>query len=246
MTDTTALVTGAAGAIGAAIADRFASEGRAVIVADVDHAGAEKVATDLRLGGAAATSVFLDVTQRDSWRAALEVAQSSAPVGTVVNNAGITRDAWLTKMTDDQWSEVIDVHLRGTFLGSQLAVGAMAESGTQGSVVNISSITYLGSPGQGNYSAAKGGIVSLTRTAAIEAARFGVRVNAVAPGSVDTPMLRAVPKQIRDRFRSLTPLGRFAEPREIADAVCFLASDRASYITGQILHVCGGASLPAQ
>jgi 3-oxoacyl-[acyl-carrier protein] reductase len=160
----------------------------------------------------------------------------------LVNNAGITRDAMLRKMTEDQWDAVIDVHLRGAFLGCQAVFPAMIERGG-GRIVNISSTAYLGNIGQANYATAKGGINSLTHTVALEGARHGITANAVAPGGVDTPMLRAIPDQQLEKLLARIPLGRLAEPAEIASTVHFLASDEASYVTGQVIHVCGGLSL---
>jgi 3-oxoacyl-[acyl-carrier protein] reductase len=146
-------------------------------------------------------------------------------------------------MVDEEWDAVIDVHLRGTYLGCQHGLAAMREHGW-GRIVNLSSISAWGSIGQTNYAAAKAGIVGITRTVALEGARYGVLVNAIAPGGVDTPMLRAIPAELFEQGRELVPLRRYAQPGEIAAVAAFLASDDASYVTGQVIHVNGGALLP--
>ena len=239
-----ALVTGAAGSIGSAIAQRFVEEGARVACTDVAVDGAEQVAGALRSAGAEAVAVEHDVSSRPSWEAAIaRTLEAFGGLDIVVNNAGITRDRTLLKMTDEEWEAVIGVHLRGTYLGCQHALGAMKDRGW-GRIVNISSIAAWGSVGQTNYSAAKAGIVGMTRTVALEAARYGVLVNAIVPGGVDTPMLRAIPEELFERSREAVPLKRFAEPREIAAVAAFLASDDASYVTGQAIHVNGGLLLP--
>jgi 3-oxoacyl-[acyl-carrier protein] reductase len=213
------------------------------VISDANESGARERTDELTGGGARALALALDVTKQDQWADAVRaVLDEYGRLDVLVNNAGITRDAMLRKMTEDQWDAVIDVHLRGTFLGCQAVFPTMIDQGS-GGIVNISSTVYLGNVGQANYSAAKGGIVSLTRTVALEGARYGIRANAVAPGGVDTPMLRAVPEEHVARLMERIPLGRLAEPTEIAGAVHFLASDDASYVTGQVLHVCGGLSL---
>ncbi|MGH3097280.1 MAG: SDR family oxidoreductase [Streptosporangiales bacterium] len=236
------IVTGAAGGIGSATARRFAEDGATVLVADVDDAGASRTADEIKRADGRAEPYALDVTSRDAWEGAVAAAGDLGRLTAVVNNAGILRDRSLKKMDDDQWQQVLDVHLRGAFLGSQIGVREMGQNGG-GAIVSISSTASFGSFGQANYSAAKGGIISLMRTVALEGARYGVRANAVAPGSVQTQMIDSVPDEVKEGFLKSIPLGRFADPSEIADAVAFLCSRRASYITGQLLVVDGGSTL---
>ena len=239
----TALVTGAAGGIGSAIAQRFAEEGAGVACTDLDLAGAEAVAERIRAAGGQAIAVEHDVARRDSWEAAVaRTLEAFGALDILVNNAGITRDRTLLKMSDEEWQAVIDVHLRGAFLGCQHGLAAMRDRGW-GRIVNLSSISALGSYGQTNYSAAKAGIIGVTRTVALEGARYGVLVNAIAPGGVDTPMLRGIGEELFEQGREAVPLKRYAEPGEIAAVAAFLASDDASYVTGQVIHADGGASV---
>jgi 3-oxoacyl-[acyl-carrier protein] reductase len=239
----TALVTGAAGGIGSAIAERLAADGANVAVTDLAGSDTGAVVARIAEGGHAAIGIDHDVTQRESWEDAVtRTVDAFGAVDIVVNNAGITRDRTLVKMTEDEWDIVLAVHLKGTYLGCQQALLTMRSRGW-GRIVNISSLAIKGSFGQTNYAAAKAGIVGLTRSVAMEGARSGVLANAIAPGSVDTPMLRGVPADLLEGFRLQIPLQRFAEPAEIAATAAFLASDEAAYITGQTIHVDGGATL---
>ena len=239
----TALVTGAAGGSGSAIVQRFAEEGAGVACTDLNLAGAEAVVERIRAASGQAIAVEHDVARRDSWEAAVaRTLEAFGALDILVNNAGITRDRTLLKMSDEEWQAVIDVHLRGTFLGCQHGLAAMRDRGW-GRIVNLSSISALGSYGQTNYSAAKAGIIGVTRTVALEGARYGVLANAIAPGGVDTPMLRGIGEELFEQGREAVPLKRYAEPGEIAAVAAFLASDDASYVTGQVIHADGGASV---
>ncbi|AKQ55736.1 3-oxoacyl-ACP reductase [Bordetella hinzii] len=234
-----ALVTGGAGGIGLAVCRRLREEGARVIVADI---GDERVAGASAQLGPEAMGVFLDVADRQSWAAAGRAIEARGwSVDILVNVAGIVRDRSLAKMSDAEWSAVIDVNLRGTWLGCQHALLWMAQRGW-GRVVNVASTAIFGAYGQANYSAAKAGIVGLTRTAALEGAKRGILVNAVAPGIVETAILADVPAEVRAGWQAKMPLKRTAQPSEIAAVIAFLASDDASYMTGQTLVVDGGAT----
>ncbi|MBP2227831.1 3-oxoacyl-[acyl-carrier protein] reductase [Azospirillum agricola] len=238
----TAFVTGGGGGIGRAVCERLAAEGAAVVVADIGLEPAERVASALRDGGAVSHAVQLDVSDRASWEAA--VAALPEPVRAVdilVNVAGIVRDRSLVKMSDAEWTTVLDVNLRGTWLGCQTAFKLVGDRGW-GRIVNIASTAMLGTFGQANYSASKAGVVGLTRTAALEGARRGILVNAVAPGVVETSIVEGVPDAIRAQWVEKTPIGRLGKPQEIASIVAFLASDDAAYVTGQTIVADGGAT----
>jgi 3-oxoacyl-[acyl-carrier protein] reductase len=240
MSEQVAIVTGAAQGIGRASAENFAARGFTVMIADIDGEAAERTAQAI---GSRARAVQLDVSDRLSWESAMQLGQGLGELYAMVNNAGILRDRSLRKMSDEEWHAVINVHLYGTFLGCQFAMRQFVAQGTPGRIVNLSSIAYLGAFGQANYAAAKGGVISLTRTVALEGARYGVTANAVAPGAVETALFRTTPPQVIEQFLADVPLGRVGQPAEIAEVVCFLASEAASYLTGQVINVDGGASV---
>lgn len=238
-----AVVTGAGGAIGRATSCRLADRGMHVVATDINADAAEATAETVRGSGGSADHYAHDVTDRGAWEKVVAAATDVGDLWAVVNNAGLLRDGLMRKMSDDDWTTVIDVHLRGAFLGCATAMAEFTRKDRDpigGRIVNLSSTSYLGTLGQANYAAAKGGIVSLTRVAALEGARYGVLANAVAPGSVNTPLLHQTPDEVLEEFRLRNPLQRFAEPAEIAAVIGFLASEDASYVTGQVLHVDGG------
>ncbi|MEU9706706.1 SDR family NAD(P)-dependent oxidoreductase [Streptomyces sp. NPDC047981] len=238
-----ALVTGAGSGIGLAIARRLVSDGWTVLFADRDFAAAGSACSEAGGAGTGSRPLTLDVSRREEWADAVQdLRDREARLDLLVNNAGITRDRTVEKLTDLDWHQVIDVHLTGTWLGCQAALPLLRESG--GAIVNLSSEGRHGSFGQANYSAAKAGVVGLTRTIALEQARHGVRANAVAPGPVDTPMLAGVPEDVVNGWLEQIPLRRLAQPAEIAAVVAFLGSEQSSYITGQVIAVDGGSSHP--
>jgi 3-oxoacyl-[acyl-carrier protein] reductase len=237
----TALVTGGAQGIGYAIAQRFTAEGAFVVVADVAEAAAAEAAEKLRAGGGEALGLGCDVTSEGQVIAAVQRAVGERDrLDVMVNNAGITRDATLRTMTLADFRAVIDVHLVGSWLGTRAAAQVMRERGG-GSIINMSSISgKVGLVGQTNYSAAKAGIVGLTKAAAKELARHGVRVNAIQPGLIRTAMTEALRPDIWETKLREIPLSRAGEPAEVAEVACFLAGDASSYLTGTVIEVTGG------
>jgi 3-oxoacyl-[acyl-carrier protein] reductase len=242
-----ALVTGGARGIGAATARRLAADGATVAVLDLDASAAAATAGEISPD---AIGVGADVRDADAvQRAVDEVADRLGGLHVLVNNAGVTRDNLLFKLTEDDWDTVIGVHLKGAYLMSKAAQKYFVEQ-RHGRIVNLSSVSALGNRGQANYSAAKMGLQGFTRTLAIELGPFGVTVNAVAPGFVVTEMTDATatrlgitPEQLREASAQAAPVRRVGYPEDIANAIAFFASDAASFVTGQTLYVDGGAKL---
>jgi 3-oxoacyl-[acyl-carrier protein] reductase len=237
----TAIITGGAQGIGFAIAQTFAEQGANLVIGDLQLEQAEIACQQLVAKGVQAIAVRVDV--RDQEQVEQMVGRAVAEFGhldVMVNNAGITRDATMRKMTLDDWETVIDVHLKGTWLGTRAAAAVMREQ-KSGAIVNISSISgKVGMVGQTNYSAAKAGIVGLTKAAAKELAYLNVRVNAVQPGIIKTAMTEALRPDVWEKKLAEVPMGRAGEPSEVANVVLFLASDLSSYMTGTVLEVTGG------
>jgi len=234
-----AWITGAGSGIGEATARRFAAEGAKLALTDVNPEGLERVAKSL--GGEVFTAVA-DVTNRDQVQAAVKgITDRFGRLDILIANAGLTKDGLALKMSEANWDLVVDVSLKGTFLCCQAAMRPML-SQKSGRIVTTASVASLGNPGQANYSAAKAGIIGLTKTLALELANWNVTVNCVAPGAVDTPMLQALKEEIRQGMLQAVPLKRFAKPEEIAAAHLFFCSADAAYITGQVLFVDGGIS----
>ncbi|MEW5851847.1 MAG: glucose 1-dehydrogenase [Myxococcota bacterium] len=234
-----ALITGAAKGIGRATAELFAREGAKVVALDRDEAGAHATAAACGAGSLALSCNVAD--KADVEKAVLRVVEAFGRVDVLVNNAGITRDISLLKMEENQWDDVIDVNLKGVFLMGQAVARVMVQKATGGVILNASSVvaTY-GNFGQSNYVATKTGVIGLTKVWARELGRKGVRVNAVAPGFIKTDMTAAMPADILSTMQQRTPMNRLGEPVDIARAYLFLASDEASFITGQVLGVDGG------
>jgi 2-hydroxycyclohexanecarboxyl-CoA dehydrogenase len=240
------LVTGGASGIGAATARRLAAEGARVAIADLDTAGAGDVAGEI--DGAA---VEMDVADVESVRAGVAAAtEAVGPLDVVVNNAGTDRFGWFTATDEAMWDVVLGVNLRGVLAVTHAILPTMHERGG-GSIVNVASEAgRVGSQGSAAYSAAKAGVIGFTKAIARESARYGVRCNAVAPGPIDTPLLNAAPLQLgelgarlRQGMIDATALRRIGQPDEVAAVIAFLASEEASYVTGQTLNVSGGLSM---
>jgi 3-oxoacyl-[acyl-carrier protein] reductase len=240
LTGQTAVVTGGAQGLGFAIAERFISEGARVVLGDVDLGATQSAAKQLG-GDDVALAVRCDVTQAGEVDALVAAAlERFGSLDVMVNNAGITRDATMRKMTEEQFDQVIAVHLKGTWNGIRAASAIMREN-KRGAIVNMSSISgKVGLVGQTNYSAAKAGIVGMTKAAAKELAYLGVRVNAIAPGLIRSAMTEAMPQHIWDQKVAEVPMGRAGEPSEVASVALFLASDLSSYMTGTVMEVTGG------
>lgn len=238
-----AIVTGGASGIGKGVAELFIEEGAKVVVADYDVEKGEKTAKELNEKGEA-LFVQVDVSDTEAAEAMVEkTVEEFGKVDILINNAGVTADGFLSKMSEDAWDKVIDVNLKGVFNCSKFAAQKMMET-DGGVILNASSVVGLyGNVGQTNYAASKFGVIGLTKTWAKELAGKGVRVNCVAPGFTNTEMLDAVPDKILDKMKKKTPVGRLGEVEDIANAYLFLASDDASYINGAVLPVDGGLVL---
>lgn len=246
-----AIITGAGGGIGRATAVRFAQEGANVVVSDVDEAGVTKTVELIKESGGNAVAVVGNVAVRAEAQKVVDAALAQfGKLDILINNAGITRDALTVRvkdgdikmMSDENWDAVLNVNLKGTWLMSQLAAVPMIKQ-KSGCIVNTSSIAAEGNIGQANYSASKAGVIGLTKTLALELARFNLRVNCIAPGGVKTRMTETIPENIVTTLIERIPLKRFADPAEIASVHVFLASSDASYVTGQVIFVDGGVTV---
>jgi 3-oxoacyl-[acyl-carrier protein] reductase len=242
-----AIVTGAARGIGAATARRLAEDGFAVAVLDLDEGAAKGTVEAIESAGGRALAVGADVSDAEAVEAAVSrVAAELGPPVVLVNNAGVTRDNLLFKMSEADWDTVVNVHLRGAFLMSRATQKYMTEA-RWGRIVNLSSTSALGNRGQANYSAAKAGLQGFTKTLAIELGKFGVTVNAIAPGFIQTEMTRATAERLNVSFEDFIafsakeiPVGRVGQPEDIAHLVSFFASEGAGFVSGQVVYAAGG------
>jgi len=239
--DKVAIVTGAARGIGEAIVYRFIEEGAKVTLCDIDESALKDVKSKVDEMNGAGLMAPGDIVDRGFVQDMVDNSvKEFGALDVLVNNAAITRDAILHKMKEEQWDQVMDVNLKGTFNCLQAAAIHMRGQG-KGTIINVSSTSRFGNPGQLNYAASKGGVVGLTRTAAKELCRKNITCNCISPGTIWTDMLKAVPEPAQEQLKAGIPLGRFGEPKEVAHLCVFLASDEASYITGQTINCDGGS-----
>lgn len=240
--DKVAIVTGSARGLGAATARRLAQEGARVVITDIMEDRARETTEALRKEGLTAHCVVADITKSaDVQRLVDETVSVFGTVHILVNNAGSPRDKYLVKMDEADWDFVIDVMLKGAFLASKAVMPHMIEQGW-GRVINISSRAHFGNPTQANYSTAKAGLIGMAKALSLEEGRYGITVNCVAPGFMETEMTRALPTYdvIKERALKMQPVKRAGQPEDVADAIAFLVSERAGFISGEVLHVTGG------
>jgi len=239
-----AIVTGGSRGIGKATVEKFCEEGANVIIWDVLRDDGEALADSLRSRGSNCDFQLTNVTEYSSVETnARKIIDSYGRIDVLVNNAGITRDATLLKMTEDLWQQVLNVNLTGVFNCTRAVAPFMVERGS-GKIINTSSVVALyGNFGQSNYVATKSGVIGLTKVWARELGRKGINVNAVAPGFIETEMVRTVPEKILQMIKERTPIGRLGRPEDIANAYLFFASDESNFINGAVLTVDGGITI---
>ena len=237
----TAFVTGSARGIGQSIALRLAEAGADIAVSDLQADWCEESVEKIRALGRKAEGYALNVADGTQVQEAVDKAHGDfGSIDILVNNAGITKDTLLMRMSEEDWDAVLDINLKGTFLCTKAVTKYMMKA-RSGVIVNIASVIGLmGNPGQANYGASKAGVIALTKTTAKELASRGVRANAVAPGFIQTKMTDALSEDVQQAMLDVIPLKTFGQPQEVADVVLFLASDLSSYVTGQVISVCGG------
>lgn len=242
--DKVAIITGAGRGIGEATAKKFVQEGAKVVIADISQADVDRTVEEIKAMGGEAIGAIVDVTSLESVNKMVkETVEKYGKLDIIVNNAGITADNTLVKMSEAEFDRVIDVNLKGVYNCGQEAAKVMTEQGG-GVILNASSVVGVyGNFGQTNYAATKWGVIGMTKTWAKELGKKGVRVNAVAPGFILTPMTEKMPEKVLDMMKDKAPLKRLGTPEDIANAYTFLASDEASFITGAVLEVTGGVVL---
>lgn len=236
-----ALVTGAAQGIGKAIAMLLAKNGADVIVSDINLEKAIETSKEIEAVGRRSIAIKVDVSKSEEVENMVErIISEFGRIDILVNNAGITRDKLILRMTEEDWDQVIDVNLKGTFNCTKAVIKYMSKQ-KSGKIVNIASVSgEMGNPGQANYSASKAGVIGFTKTIAREFAQRGINVNAIAPGYIETPMTEVLPDKIKEELKKMIPMERLGRPEDVAHAVLFLVSEASSYITGQVLNVNGG------
>ena len=241
LTDKKAIVTGAAQGIGKTIALQLAQQGADVVVTDINREGLDLVVAEIQALGRRAHAIAMDVSSLAQCEGMVkEAVQAMGRIDILVNNAGITRDTLLLRMKEEQWDQVIQVNVKGTFNCTKAVIRTMFKQ-KYGRIIQISSVTgAMGNPGQANYSASKAAVIGFAKAVAREYAHSGITVNAVAPGFIQTAMTDAIPEKEREAMISQIPAKKLGTPEDVAAAVSFLASDESAYITGQVIHVNGG------
>ncbi len=241
LNDKVAMVTGAARGLGQAIAVKMAEAGADVALCDLNAEWLEETAAKVKALGRRAECYSVNVAEGESVMAGVKAIEKDfGKIDVLVNNAGITKDGLLMRMSEDDWDAVLNVNLKGVFLCTKAAMRGMMKQ-RSGTIVNIASVIGLmGNAGQANYAASKGGVISFSKTVAKELASRNVRCNAVAPGFIRTAMTDALDEEVQGKMKELIPLSRFGEPEDVANVVLFLASDASAYVTGQVLSTCGG------
>ncbi len=239
-----AIVTGSARGIGKSIALALARRGADVVITDIDAEAAHATSQEITALGRRSLAIRCNVAKKLDVEALVKTTiDELGRLDIYVNNAGITRDGLMIRMSEEQWDLVLDINLKGTFFGCQVAGKAMMKA-RRGRIVNLASIMGLvGNVGQANYAASKGGVIALTRSAAKEMAARNINVNAIAPGLIETEMTRELPEKSRQQFLETVPLKRVGRPEDVANLVCFLCSQESSYITGQVIVIDGGLTI---
>jgi 3-oxoacyl-[acyl-carrier protein] reductase len=242
--DKVSIITGSARGIGRATALKFAAEGAHVIVCDLDKASVDAVVKTVTEQGGKASGFVVDVTDRNTIDAMVSAVMANCGrIDTLVNNAGIVQDARMINMTDDQFDNVIDVNLKGTYNCAKAVIDAMLMQ-QSGVILNASSVVGIyGNFGQTNYAASKAGVIGMAKTWAREFGRKGIRANAVCPGMIETDIIKGIPDKVLESIKERVPLGRLGKPEEIANTYAFLASDEASFINGAVIEVGGGGTI---
>lgn len=237
----TAVVTGGGQGIGKAIALTLAEAGANTVIVDINKETAESAAKEIEAKGVKSAAVVCDITDSEAVKNMVKsILEQFSTIDVLVNNAGITKDGFIMRMTDDQWDAVLNINLKGAFNCIRGVTRQMFKQ-RSGTIVNISSVIgVMGNAGQVNYAASKAGLIGVTKSAAKEFASRGIRVNAIAPGFIDTPMTHAIPEEHKNKYLEAIPLKRYGDPKEVGRLVLFLASDASSYITGQVINVDGG------
>lgn len=238
--DAVVIITGSGRGIGKGIAEVFADFGSKIVITDIDENTAKETAAEIAKKGVETLSYVCDVSKFDQVEAMMvDVAAKWGKIDVLVNNAGITQDGLFLRMKPEQWQKVLDINLTGTYNCTSAAVNVMRKA-KKGAIINISSIAAGGNPGQANYSASKAGVIGFTKALGKELAPMGIRVNAIAPGFIQTAMTDKIPEKLREMMLQAIPMKRPGQPEDIAKAIVFLASELSSYITAQVIDVNGG------